>query len=408
MIKRFIIAVILLVLIGGGLVGFNIFRSNAIATFFANRPIPAVTVSAVEVQPTTWTPEIKAIGTLIAAQGVDVAVETAGVVSSIAFQANDEVAQGQMLAQIEDAVERADLQSAQAAVERDRAQLERVQTLSKRGVNSEATLETAQTALATSQSALARIQATIDLKAVEAPFAGTMGIPRIDVGQYVQPGAVIATLQQLTTMKVDFTVPEQQISEIRIGQDANFGLTEEDFPYAGRITGIDPKVDPQTRLVSVRAEVENPGGALRPGQFVRVRVQLPSVNNVIAAPQTAVVASLYGDHVYVVGPKRAEAPQPSPEQAQQGDAPAIVAAAPAPAETGAPPAGGDGAPALEARQVFVSTGRRSGNLVEIVEGLEPGQMIVTAGQNRLTSGTPVTVDNSVDPARTADARDAAL
>ena len=183
MIKRFVLAIILVAVLCGGLVGFNMFRSRAITDFFANRPIPAVTVSAIELQPTTWTPEIKAIGTLIAAQGVDVAVETAGVVRSIDFQANDEVAAGKLLVQIEDAVERADLQSAQAALERDRAQFERARTLSQRGVSSEASLETAQTALAASESALARIQATIDLKAVEAPFAGTIGIPRIDVGQ---------------------------------------------------------------------------------------------------------------------------------------------------------------------------------------------------------------------------------
>ena len=134
-----------------------------------------------------------------------------------------------------------------------------------------------------------------------------IGIPRIDVGEYLQPGGMIATLQQLDTMRADFTVPEQQLSDLTMDQAATFGLTEEAFPYHGRIIGIDPKIDPQTRMVSVRAEVENPDGDLRPGQFVRVRVELPSVENVIALPQTAVVTSLYGDYVYLVEPAPAAA-----------------------------------------------------------------------------------------------------
>jgi membrane fusion protein (multidrug efflux system) len=329
-------------------------------------------------------------------------------------------------------------------VERDRAQLARAQTLSQRGVSSEASLETAQTALAASESSLARIQATIDLKAIEAPFAGTIGIPRIDVGQYVQPGTVIATLQQLSTMRVDFTVPEQRIGDVRVGQEASFGLTESEFPYTGRIVGVDPKVDPQTRLVSVRAEVENSRGELRPGQFVRVRVALPTVANVIALPQTSVVTSLYGDYVYVVEPPGAQPPatgsaapaQPAPVEpatAEQSAEPALrgtdVEAAPAgaagspagtpapaedaaaaevetPAESetpaeGAPGASGDAAPQLVARQVFVQVGRRQGNLIEVTEGLQAGQTVVTSGQNKLANNAPVTVNNEVNPAAVA-------
>ena len=403
MIKRFLVALVLVALIGGGLVGFNLFRSQMIADFFANQRPPAVTVSTVEIEPVTWTPHLDAIGTLIAAQGVDVAGQTAGVVRSIAFEANDQVEAGELLVQIEDTVERADLLSAQAAVERDRAAFERAQQLRSSGVSSEAALEDAQSALAASESTLARLQATIDLKAIEAPFAGTIGIPRIDVGEYVQPGTMVATLQQLDTMQADFTVPEQRMGDIELGQTALFGLTEGAFPYQGRITGIDPKIDPQTRLISVRAEVANPDGELRPGQFVRVRVQQPPIENVIAAPQTAVVTSLYGDHVYVVGPRRAEEPQPDAEQAEDAEAGETVAAAPARAAEPEPAAEVGEAPPLEVRQVFVTTGRRSGNLVEIVDGLEAGQVIVTAGQNRLSSGTPVAIDNSVNPAQTASA-----
>jgi membrane fusion protein (multidrug efflux system) len=387
MVKRFVIALVLVVLICGGLVGFNLFRTKMINNFFAHMPQQAVAVSTAKVEPTNWQPQIDAIGTLWAFQGVDVASQVAGVVQTIAVKANQHVEKDQLLVQIEDSVERADLQSAEAAVSRDQAQLARVQTLRKTGVNSQATLQDAESALAASQSSLAKIKATLDLKAIEAPFAGVAGIVRVDVGQYVQAGTVIVTLQQLDKMKVDFTVPEQAIDQIKLGQPAKFGLTGEEFPYQGKIIGIDPKVDPQTRLVSVQAEVDNPNGELRPGQFVRVRVVLPAVANVIALPQTAVVTSLYGDYVYVV-------------EAEDANAKAGTDAN-APLRTTIPPDAGADANAnakLVAKQTFVKVGHRQGDLIEINSGLQPGQTIVTSGQNKLSNNAPVTVANDTNVA----------
>jgi membrane fusion protein (multidrug efflux system) len=402
MIKRLVVALVLIAVVAGGLIGFNLFRAKMISDFFANQQMPAVTVSAVVVEPTTWTPEIEAIGTLIAASGVDVAAQTAGVVKSIAFEANEDVEEGELLVQIDDAVERADLLSARATFERDRAQLERARTLSNRGVSSEASLEEAQAAVAVSESALARIKATLDLKAIEAPFGGVIGIPRVDVGEYVQPGTVIATLQQLDTMKVDFTVPEQHIAQLAIGQPAVFGVQEGEFRFDGTITGIDPKVDPATRLVSVRAEVGNPEGELRPGQFVRVRIQLPPVEDVIALPQTSVITSLFGDYVYVVEEAAEEEPAAEEGPAEQPAADAEPAAGASPqteSESAPPPASTP--PALVARQVFVELGARQGSMIAVAEGLSAGQTVVTSGQNKLANNAPVVINNSVDPAKVA-------
>jgi membrane fusion protein (multidrug efflux system) len=263
-------------------------------------------------------------------------------------------------------------------------------------VSSEATLEGAESALAASESNLARIQAMIELKSVEAPFAGTIGIPRIDVGQYVQPGTVIATLQQLQTMRVDFTIPEQRVNDLRMAQDARFGLSEQDFPYAGRIIGIEPKIDPQTRLISVRAEVANPRGELRPGQFVRVRVELPAVRDVIALPQTSLITSLYGDYVYLVeeGPRRREiprAPRPVPRRRLRR-------------RVAAPGAGGSRR--AHAASTHCQAGLRPGRAAagrsrRNRRGLQPGQTVVTSGQNKLANNAPVAINNAVDPAELA-------
>ncbi len=374
----------LVLVVCGALLAFNlVLRPKMIASFFAGQQRPAVVVSSVEVKPTTWTPEIDAIGTLWAFQGVDVASEASGVVKTIAFQANQHVDAGVLLVQLDDAVESADLMSAEAAVERDKAQLKRTQSLRASGVNSQATLQDAESALAASQSALAKVKAVLEQKSIEAPFAGVIGIPRVDVGQYIQPGTVIATLQQLDTMKVDFTVPEQQVNQLTMGQPASFALTGADFAYQGNIIGIDPQIDPQTRLVSARAEVKNPNGELRPGQFVRVRVQLPPIDNVIALPQTAVVTSLYGDYVYVVEPDGA-APAGNGEAASGNSAQQEKPAA-------------DQAEKLVAKQVFIKIGRRQGDLIQIASGLTSGQTVVTSGQNKLSNNAPVTINNKVNP-----------
>jgi membrane fusion protein (multidrug efflux system) len=359
MIKRFIIAIVLLVVVCGGLIYFNFFRDQMVAGIFANMQAPAQTVDAAKVEPTRWTPGIEAIGTAKASMGVDVAAEVPGVVKSIAFQANDEVVTGEPLVQIDDAVERADLQSAEAALARDQRAYDRNVNLSERGVTSTKDLEDAQAALEASRSALERVRAVIAQKAILAPFAGTIGIPQIEIGEYLQAGDVVATLQNTTKLKVDFTVPEQIVSQLSMGQPAAFGAEVGELNYRGTIIGIDPKIDPATRLVQVQALVDNPDGSLRPGQFVRVRIELPAEDDVITVPQTAVVSSLYGDFIYVVVPGQGES---------QG-----------------------GAPSLVASQVFVTIGRRDGNVIEIAKGLEAGQTIVTSGQNKLFNGAPILV-----------------
>lgn len=382
MIKRFIIAFILLVLVCGGIVGFNLFRDKAITDFFANMPVVPLTVSTIKVEPVTWTPGIEAIGTVSAARGVDLTVETTGIVKEILFKANDRVQEGQALVRLDDAVQQADLAAANTQADLDKQALERAVALQRRGVGSDATLDAARAASSASVSQVAKLQAVLDQKLLKAPFSGTIGIPRIEEGQYVAPGNPVATLQDIDTVRTDFTVPEQRFGELKIGQSVRFGLTSDDLPYEGKIIGIDPKIDPVSRLVSVRAEVSNPDGRLSPGQFLQVRVDLPKEDNIIAVPQTALVSSLYGDFIYVVRP----AEQPKADSA-------------APAQTGsaeAQPKTGDAA--LTAVQLFVKAGRRTDGRVEILDGVKAGEEIVTAGQNRLSNGAPVKVDNTIDPA----------
>nr|WP_123150312.1 efflux RND transporter periplasmic adaptor subunit [Mesorhizobium delmotii] len=413
-IKRFIIAFILLVLVCGGIVGFNLFRDNAMQQFFATMKPPAATVSTTIVKPTEWTPGVEAIGTVSAVRGVDLTVETAGIVKDILFHANQKVEANAALLQLDDAAERADLDATKAQAALDQTALTRALELQKRDVGSESTLDTARAAALASASRVNRLQAVLEQKLLTAPFSGTVGIPRIDLGQYLSPGTSVVTLQDLETMRADFSVPEQQLPLLKIGQKVRLGVGDGELPFAGTIRGIDPKIDPTSRLVTVRAEVANPEGKLTPGQFVQVRVELPEENNVLTVPQTALTSSLYGDFVFVVRPAKpadngaAPAAPAKPEEKPATDTAKSAAEARAakpeeePAATPAEPTAEEQKPQLVLAQVFVKPGRRNAGLVEILEGIAPGDEVVTAGQNRLSNGMSVAVDNTIDPTKPAD------
>lgn len=395
--KRFLIAALLLLLVAAvvtGVVGFNFMRDRGIAEYFANMPRPQITVSTREVKETSWTPELEALGTANAKEGVNLTVETTGIVKDILFRANEKVQAGQVLVQLDNAVEEADLAAGKATAANAKLALDRAIELQRRGVGSQSTLDEARAASVSAEAQVNRQQAVLDQKQLKAPFGGTVGIPRIDRGQFLQPGTTVVTLQDLDTMRVDFTLPEQQLSDLKIGQAIRLGPRNSDLPFTGKITGIDPRVDPASRLVSVRGEVSNPQGKLTPGQFVQVRVLLDEQPNVIAVDQTAVVTSLYGDFVYVVRPAdqtKQEAPTPSAQPGTASASEASKADEPKPADAKAE----DGTPALVANQIFVKLGRRSEASIEIVSGLKAGDIVVTAGQNRLSNGAPVKVDNTI-------------
>ncbi|MEZ5647580.1 MAG: efflux RND transporter periplasmic adaptor subunit [Alphaproteobacteria bacterium] len=363
--KRRVLGIIVLVstlAVCAFLVFFNFYRDKVTAEIFAHMPAQPQTVSATEVVAKDWTPGIMAIGTTQAANGVDLAVQVAGIVKDIRFRPNQHVNVGDLILQLDDAVEKADLIDAQASVSLESSALSRSKALASRGAGTQVANEQALAQLATARSQLARTQAIINQKALKAPFSGIIGIPRINLGEFLQPGTIIATLQDLSSMKVDFTVPEQMIDHIKVNQSVRFGLTETEFPIIGHIIGIDPKIDPQTRLVSVQAIFENNDAfSILPGRFVHVRIELAREPNIVTVPQTAIITSLYGNYVYVVQEEKKD------EQSQ-----------------------------LIAKQVFVKVGRREGTESEIISGLMPGQKIVTAGQNKLQPGAVIKINNNID------------
>ncbi|MEZ5797798.1 MAG: efflux RND transporter periplasmic adaptor subunit [Paracoccaceae bacterium] len=358
MFKRLFIGVILLGLIVGGIVWFKYFRDDMIAQFMGGMVPPPVPVTTETVEPVTWQPGIDAIGTSLSAREVDLAIESGGMVQAISFTANEAITEGQLLVQIDDDSEVAAVAAAQAALSVARAEAQRAKTLSDRGVGAQNTVETAEAQVESALAQVAQLETALAHKKLTAPFAGVIGIPQVEVGQYVMAGTIYATLQDLTQMRVDFSVPEQQIGVLALDGPLTVATEVGDFSASGRIIAIEPRVDANSRMVAVRAEVENPSGTLFPGQFLRVRISLPTEEGVISVPQTAVSSTLYGDSIYVV---RA----------------------------------GEAAEELTVEQVFVTVGRRSGARIEVIKGLVAGDQIVTSGQNRLTPGSKVKIDNSV-------------
>lgn len=356
MFKRLFIALVLLTLVVGGIVWFKSFRDTMIAQFITGRVPPPVPVTAETIAAVTWQPGIDAIGTAVSARGVDLALEATGLVRTVSFAANDRVTAGQVLMQIDDDSEKAALAAAEATLGVALADARRAATLAQRGVSAANTTETAEAQVESARAQVAQVRTQLDAKTLTAPFDGVIGIPRVEEGQYGTVGMVYATLQDLDRMRVDFSVPEQQIGALELGRMVSVSTEVGDFSAEGRIIGIEPQVDANSRLVSVRAEVDNTGGRLLPGQFLRVRVALPPEDGVIAVPQTAVISSLYGDSIYVI---------------READG------------------------ALSVEQVFVTLGRRSGALIEVTAGLADGDRIVTSGQNRLSNGAKVVIDETV-------------
>ncbi len=365
MIKRLIIMLVVVAIIGGGIVGFNMFRAKMIGQFLASRTAPPQTVTAMQVQSSEWVRQLAAIGTLRAVRGVDLSFQVGGLVTKVEFTSGQEVQAGQVLARLYDTDEAAKLRQLEANVKlaeinlrRTRQQLTVQAVAQSQADNDQATLDSARAAL-DQQAAL------LTKRVLRAPFAGRLGITTVNPGQYVNPGDVIVTLQQLDPILVDFFLPQQELGRLAVDQPVT--LTADAFPgqtFRGRITAINPRIDANTRNVQVEASVPNPKAQLMPGMYVDLRLTVGSPENLLTLPQTAVSYNPYGDTVYLVIDDGRDA---------------------------------EGKPRLKARQTFVTLGARRGDQVAVLKGLDPGQTVVTSGLMKLKNDTPLVINNSVQP-----------
>ena len=357
---------------GGGLYYFHYFIKppmikGIIATAFAPKP-SAVSAEAAKME--KWPPLMPAIGTLRAYQSIDIAPQVAGVISAIHFKSSQDVPAGAPLLQIDDSVDQADLKNGMALLRNADATLERQQTLVQGGNTAKSQVDSAIAARDSAAATVEHTHAIIAQKAIAAPFAGRLGISKVDIGQFLAVGAGIVTLQQLDPMYVDFQSPEQSLSALSVGQPVN--MTLDAFAgqtFVGKIAAIDARVSQDTRNVLVRAEFPNPDHKLLPGMFANLQVTTGAPVDVLTLPRTAIVFSLYGDNVFVV--------KPAPPKAGEAQA-----------------ATNDAQPALIAERRFVRVGAARGERVAIQEGVSAGDVVVTSGQIKLQPNSPVTIDDA--------------
>jgi membrane fusion protein (multidrug efflux system) len=354
--------VLLVVLILAGYKGFSIYRQ--IQQFSA--PRPAISVSAAVAEERPWEERLPAIGTLTASQGIDLTVEVAGTVRDVLFQSGQKVTQGQPLIQMDGSVEQASLEAAEADLSLSRVEFERGRSLVSRQMISKSDFDRLAAQLQKNTGTVAQLKAMLDKKRILAPFSGTIGIRQVDVGDYLASGTVIATLQDLSTLYVDFHLPEQAVPRLSVGQKVAVSVAA--YPgevFEGRIGAINPKVDEATRNVQVRAMLPNPDDKLLPGMFANLEVLLPEAPRRVVVPETAITYTLYGNSVYVIEPLKDDSGEVQKDDQDE--------------------------PQLQVQRRFVETGPRRGGWVVILKGLAPGEQVVTSGQLKLDNGARVAI-----------------
>jgi membrane fusion protein (multidrug efflux system) len=369
MTKRMIIMLIAVGVVFGGVFGFQIFKNAMIKKFMSAMPQPPQTVSTVTAAVQEWQPQIEAVGSLRAVNGADLAFEVSGIVKELHFKSGDDVAAGDILLTLRGDDDIAKLEALKATAALSEIVHQRDQEQFKIKAVSQATLDADAANLKNAKAQVAEQQAVVDKKTLRAPFAGHLGVRVVDIGQYISAGTTVVTLQALDPIYADFFLPQQALNQIRLEQVVTIKIdTYPNGDFTGTITAINPKVDPATRNVQVRATLKNPNRQLLPGMYASVNVAAGGKQRYLTLPQTAVTYNPYGETIYVVDDKGQD-PQ--------------------------------GRPQLIARQVFVTAGLKRGDQVAILSGVEEGQTVVTAGQMKLRNGSTLVIDNTIRP--TADA-----
>jgi len=396
-IKRMILMIVLVLALIGIIAGIKVM--SVMKMMAGMKPPPPAVVSTTKTAYQEWQPELRAVGSLRAVRGADLALDVAGLVTKVNVQSGDEVKQGQVLLQLRDSEDVAQLHQLEAVAALAEVTFDRAKrTLAMQAI-SKADYDQMAADLKAKQATVAQQQANVAKKQLRAPFAGRAGIVTVNPGAYLNSGAMIVTVQQLDPVYVDFHLPQKNLAELEVGQRITLTLDAfVDKKVEGTLSAISPKVDGDTRNVQVEAKVPNPDRVLTPGMFATVSVEVGAKQRYLTLPQTAVVYNPYGETVFVVKKKSEADKAQAAEAAKNAD--------PKPAkDAGKDKAAADAAKGpqlppdvLVVQQAFVTTGATRGDQVAIIKGLEEGVEVVTSGQIKLKSGTPVTVDNSVQPA----------
>ena len=364
--KPMVLMIIALVVVFGAIFGFIEGRQLMIERYLADFKPPPVSVSAQAARQQTWERGITAVGTLKAVQGIDVSTETSGVVSRIHFSAGEELQSGAELVSLEDQVEVATLKSLNAQRRLAEINFERDQRLLGSKAISRTDFDKTESLLKDISAQVEKTQAIIARKHLRAPFAGRIGIPLVEPGQYLNEGQAVGTRQALDTLEVDFSLPEQQLPLLSVGQVVRCSVQAyPDQRFDGSIAAIDAKINGSTRNVLVRARIPNTELALLPGMFVSVEVVIDANVVVVTVPETAISYNLYGDSIFVIKERQNPA----------------------------------GAAELFVERRYVDVGDRRDGRIAVLDGIAVGDQVVVAGALKLDAGAAVAINNTIDLGR---------
>ena len=357
---------ILIVLpIAAGIVAIKVYQFKAMGAATAHQVVPPQPVNVEEAREERWQPRVSAVGSVMAFQGTIVSTETDGIVREIKFQAGSTVNTSDELVQLDVEIQQAQLRAAEAAAEWARLSFNRAKELTASKSIPQAELESADSGLKQADAQVDNLRAVIAKKTVRAPFAGKLGIRRINLGQFLEKGSPVVSLQALDPVYVEFSLPQQRLGDVAEG--LTVAVTSDAYPgkhFEGKITAVNPEVDPATRNVRVQATLANGDGRLRPGMFVSVDMILARSEKVLFIPATAVVHAPFGDSVFIIEEGKASQ---------------------------------DGVKPLVAQQRLVRLGARQGDFVVATQGVKAGERIVSTGVFKLRPGMPVVIDNTLAP-----------
>jgi membrane fusion protein (multidrug efflux system) len=350
------------------LTGIKGMQIHAMIAFGKSFVQPPETIASAVAEKQNWQDTLSAVGSVTAAQGVMVAPEIPGTVNEIHFESGATVHKGDLLLKMDTSSEDAQLRAAEAQVDWAKVTAERDRQLRKDNTVSQSELDQAEAALKQAQANADTIRATVDKKTIRAPFDGKLGIRLVNVGEQLTPGKSIVSLQSLMPVYVDFSLPQQDLSQVKTGLEVQ--ATSDSYPsnvFKGELIAINPDLDTMTRSVRLRAKFENAEQLMRPGMFVRTEVVLPESKPVLAIPATAILSAPFGDSVFLIM---------TASQAGITNMPATN---------------------LVVQQKFVRTGRSHGDFVSVESGLTNGNKVATAGIFKLRNGMSVQENNEDTP-----------
>jgi membrane fusion protein (multidrug efflux system) len=365
MLKRFIIIIAGFAIVVLSLGAVKIAQVKEASSAPHTMPPSAVTSS--EAKAESWQPLISSVGSIAPVEGATLSNELEGTIDKILVENGAVVKAGDVLMHFDTSVEEAQLNAANARLDFALLQGKRAEELREKQTNSQAEVDQAKAQSDQAKAEVAGLKATIEKKTIRAPFDGRVGIRLVNLGQFVARGLPLIPLQKLNPIYVNFSIPQRQLPDLKVGQTVKVIVDAYgDRTFLGKVSAINPEVDSSTRNVSVQALLENPDELLRSGMFARVDVELPTGAPVVVLPATSISYAAYGNSVFIIEKMK----------------------------------NADGSEYLGVRQQFVKLGHTRGDLIS-VDGVKPGEQVVSSGVFKLRNGLPVQVNNSAQPGSSA-------